>query len=126
MQPPIEEESAAKLRLIDGPAGEAAGRFGDVLLCVASIHAEGVQLQQFAAVVLVQSSARAIGGSACGHIVLTDRLPIVQVEKHRRTLSRRSQQIAELAQHVRPDRLTFVLGYQITVSTLVEIDIEMI
>src|SRR5208283_1181248 len=44
--------------LFDGPAGEAAGDFGDVLLGVAAIHAEGVKFHQFAAVIFVEATLR--------------------------------------------------------------------
>ena len=56
-----EEIRAALARLIDGPAGEAARHFGDVLLGVAAVHAERVQLHQLAGVVLVEA-ARPAGG----------------------------------------------------------------
>ena len=55
VQPRIEGEAAALARLVDRPAGEGARDFGDVLLRVAAVHAERVQLHQLAAVVLVQS-----------------------------------------------------------------------
>ncbi len=49
----VVEESAAAPRLQDGPAGEAARHFGDVLLRVAAVHAERVQLHQLAAIVFI-------------------------------------------------------------------------
>ena len=52
-------EAAALPRVVDRPAGERARHFGDVLLRVAAVDAERVQLHQLAAVVLVQpASAR--------------------------------------------------------------------
>src|SRR6516164_9420882 len=57
VQPRIENEFGVALRLVDGPAGEAARYFDDVLLRVAAVHAERVQLHQFTAVVFVQAAA---------------------------------------------------------------------
>ena len=37
-----ESEAASLLRLVDRPAGKAAGHLGDVLLGVAAVDAEGV------------------------------------------------------------------------------------
>ena len=54
-------EAAALSRLLERPAGKDAGDFGDVLLRVAAVHAEGVQLHQFAAIVFVESAALAFG-----------------------------------------------------------------
>ena len=43
-------------RLANGPAGEALGHFDHVLLRVAGVDADGVQLHHFAAVVFVQAA----------------------------------------------------------------------
>src|SRR5260370_10864306 len=43
-------------RFFDGPTGEHLGNLGDVALRVAAVHTEGVQFQQLATVVFVQSS----------------------------------------------------------------------
>src|SRR6266567_7311371 len=43
-------------RFFDGPTSKYLGNPGDVALRVAAVHAEGVQLQQLAAVVFVQSA----------------------------------------------------------------------
>ncbi len=53
-----EAEAAALARVRDRPAGERARDFGDVLLRVAAVDAERVQLEQLAPVVLVQSLRR--------------------------------------------------------------------
>src|SRR5688572_10431609 len=45
-------------RVLDRPARERARDFGHVLLRIAAVDAERVQLHQLAAVVLVESSAR--------------------------------------------------------------------
>ena len=131
----------------DRPAGERARDFLDVLLRVAAVDAERVQLHQLAGVVLVDAarprgSARpAARVAAAGRPASRSRrrrrtsgapasthgrpafcagavvgasgaaaLPVVEVEQHRRALRRRAEQIAELAEHVRPDRVALVLG----------------
>src|SRR5947207_12454347 len=55
MQLRHEAEIAAQTRRGDRPAGERASDLSDVLLGVAAVDAKRVQLQQFAAVVLVQT-----------------------------------------------------------------------
>ena len=50
----IELKLAAVVGLRDGPSGEDAREFGNVILRVAAIHSERVQLHQFAAVIFVQ------------------------------------------------------------------------
>ena len=122
-----ELELAAALRLVDGPAGEAARHLRDVFLGVAAVHPQGVQLQQLAAVILVQatalrarSAAESLRGSG------TDRLPVIQVEQHGRAFGGGFQQVAELAQHVRADGVALVFGGQVTVGSLVHEDVEMV
>src|SRR5271167_3115722 len=44
-------------RLVDGPTGEDARHLGHILLGVATVDAEGVQLHQLTSVVLVESAA---------------------------------------------------------------------
>src|SRR5262249_58012038 len=51
----IEREASALPRPIDRPAGERARHFRYVMLCVAAVDAERVQLHQFAPVVLVEA-----------------------------------------------------------------------
>src|SRR5262249_1997675 len=53
----IEPEAAAKPRVLDRPPREGARDLGHVLLRVAAVHAERVQLHQLAAVVLVETPA---------------------------------------------------------------------
>src|SRR3990167_9252794 len=50
------EEARAKLERQERPAGEAARDFDDVLLGVAAIDAQGVELEQLAGVVFVQAA----------------------------------------------------------------------
>ena len=53
-----EDEAAALLRPIDRPAREDARHLDDVLLRVAAVDAERVQLHQLARVVLVEAALR--------------------------------------------------------------------
>ena len=59
----VVNEFAATVRLSDGPPGETAGYFDDVLLRVSAIDAQSVQLHQLARVVFVQA-ARLLGLSS--------------------------------------------------------------
>src|SRR5438045_5903616 len=51
----IEEKSSAQFRLLNSPAGKYPCDFGDVVLCVAPINAEGMQFHQLTGVVFVES-----------------------------------------------------------------------
>ena len=55
----FEDVAAALTRIVNRPAGERTRHLGHVLLRVAAVHAERVQLHQLAAVVLVQSLSAA-------------------------------------------------------------------
>ena len=57
----VVKEIAALARLANGPAREAARHFRDVLLRVAAVDAERVQLHQLARVVFVQPAHRTFG-----------------------------------------------------------------
>src|SRR5947209_3570025 len=52
----VEEEFAAVTRIADGPASEATRDLDDVLLGVSAVNAEGVELEQLAGVVLVETA----------------------------------------------------------------------
>ena len=54
----IEIEATAPLRLANGPAGEAARHFGNILLRVAAIDAEGMQFHQLARVIFIETASR--------------------------------------------------------------------
>ena len=60
VQARVEREAAALPRAVDRPAGERARHLGDVLLRVAAVDAERVQLHQLAAVVLVEALGRVL------------------------------------------------------------------
>src|ERR1700727_1758793 len=51
----IELETAAVVRLIDRPSGKNLGGLGDIALRIAAVHAEGMEFEQLASVVLVES-----------------------------------------------------------------------
>ena len=136
----LELEAAALPRVRNRPTRERARHFLHVLLRVAAVDAKRVQFHQLARVVLVQSArpailaAREVGDVLTWHarsapasepaaarwpvpvVALGGRalgcgtLPVVEIEEHRWTLSRRAQQLAELAEDVRSDRVAFVLG----------------
>ena len=144
VNPRLEPEAASLARTDDGPAGEGAGDVDHVLLRVAAVHAERVQLHQLAAVVFVEAAllprrvrvlrrarrrrhrepradsrvaSRPAEEPGAGprlrpHLVGVGirALPVVEIEEHRGALGRRAEQIAELAEDVRPDRVALVLG----------------
>jgi len=128
--------------LIDRPPGERARHVDDVLLRVAAVNAEGVQLHQLAPVVLVEAAARTLlvlhphhhlspparGDAALGidAALRIDALPVVEIEQHRRALRRRAEQIAELSEHARTDRVPLVLGDVLLRRALVGEDVEVV
>jgi len=92
---------------LDGPAGEHPREFGDVGLAVAAVHAERVQLQYLPGEILVQAAPLAAesGGALADARIGADRLGLVEIEQHGRMPLDGDQHVAELAEHVRPDRL---------------------
>src|SRR5262249_14462247 len=58
----VEVEGSALLRLFDAPPGQDLRQLGDVLLGVAAIDAERMQLHDFARVVFVQSAGAVLFG----------------------------------------------------------------
>src|SRR3989454_6758833 len=106
MRPLVELEVAALPGPLDTPASEDARHVDHVLLRVAAVHAEGVQLEQLAGVVLVEPQR--------------DALPIIEIEQHRRALGRGDQEILEPAQRVRADHVLDVIGQQEPVGALAE------
>ena len=96
----------------DRPARECTRESGDVLLRVAAVHAERVQLENFARQVLVDAEL-AIAGRRASVATLrelrarADRSLVVQVQDHRGMRFDGGQQVGEPARDVRPDR--FVL-----------------
>ncbi|MNR42732.1 hypothetical protein D3C85_1612740 [compost metagenome] len=76
-------------------ARQNARQFLDIALRVAAVHAHGVQLHEFARVVLVEL-ARDIAG-------------VVQIDQHGRRPDRGPQHVAKIAQGMRADGAVFVL-----------------
>ena len=80
---------------------------------VAAVDAERVQLQDFARQILVEAApGLSLAGEAGGAAARlrefgADRLRLIEIEQHRRMLLDREQHVAELAQHMRPDRFEF-------------------
>src|SRR5207237_6820807 len=121
-----EPKSAPLPRALDRPAREGARDLGNVLLRVATVDAERVQLHQLAAVVLVEAlrrvlarrarlwEPREIRGTSKPPAELTARAarlhhvlmravrigahPVIQVEEHRGAFRVRFEQVAELAE----------------------------
>ena len=89
------------LRSRDRPAGQDARQRLDIVLRIAAIDTERVQLEDFASEILVEAAA----GALAGHRIGTDRLRVVEIEQHRRMALDRKQHVGEAAEHVRPDRL---------------------
>src|SRR6185437_13336372 len=68
----IENEAAAKLRALNGPAGEHLGGLNHVSLRVAAIYTHRVTFHQLAAILLVDSSSilsLAVGPAPGGHLI---------------------------------------------------------
>ena len=66
VNPRFEQEVAAYSRIADRPAGERPRHLGDVLLRVAAVDAERVQLHQLARVVFVEPAPHCVRGGAGG------------------------------------------------------------
>ena len=79
---------------VDAGAGEDARGIDHAFLAVRGVDADGVQLEQLAPLVLVG--------------VLRRRLAVVEIREHRRVLGDGEQQVAELAEGVRADRVGVV------------------
>ena len=88
--------SFGRIARVDAAAGEDERELLHVLLRVAGVDAEGVQLHELAGVVLIDVP----GGI----------LVVVQIGQHRRMLERREHQILELPERMRPDRPIGVVG----------------
>ncbi len=141
------------LRRLNRPAGERSRHLGHVLLRVAAIHPERMELHQLAPVVLVEALRRVLFlrgqlvhlGKAAAESLASETVrsrragacvgvrtvgvrahPVVEVEEHRRTLRGRAEQVAESSQHVRPDRLALVLGQQEPIGALARVDVEVV
>ena len=150
VRPIAEHESCAAFRRLDAPTRENPGDLDDVLLRVAAVDAEGVQLQQLARVILVDAG-RLASPPLLRHFVLPEPRPseeraepadgarrrrrrgtgrhtlrIVEIEQHRRTFGRRDQQVLKAAERTRPNGLLDIGRQQETICALADKDVEMI
>ena len=97
----------------DRPSRENLRELLHVLLRVAAVDAQRVQLEQLARVVFVQASSllTTLASSPAelrAARLRSDRLEVVEVDEHRRMLRRCEQHVFEAAEHVRPDRFALV------------------
>src|SRR5262245_11741298 len=129
----VETKASALLRLIDTPSRQYLCQFGDIFLGVTAVHAESVQLRDFAGVVFIESAGTVLvrlwprrhlvdhaEGSTAelppliaenGELRMrTHALPVVQIEEHGRALGSGDQKIFEFAENVRPDHIPLVRG----------------
>jgi hypothetical protein len=107
----VENKAGVALGRI-GPARQHASQLGHVLLGIAAVHAEGMQLHQLARIVFVQPAR------------LRD--PVIQIEQHGRMAGGGAQHLAEGAEYVRPDGIAFVAGHQGTVLALARKHVEVV
>ena len=146
MRPVAKDESRALLRPLDAPAREDSRDLDDVLLRVTAIDAEGVQLEQLARVILVDSR-RLPPAPLLRHLIPAeprsaewreelarlrrgrtgrDALRIVEIKEHRGAFSRRDEQIFEFAERPRPDGFFYIRRQQKPIGALAYKDVEMI
>jgi len=104
----VEEEGAAEVGFVDGPAGEDGGEGGDIRLGVAAVDADGVELHDLAAEVFVEALVAAfgfrVGGvDAVGEGVGADGEPVVEVDHHGGGGGSGEEEVAEVAEGVLAD-----------------------
>src|SRR5271170_1351269 len=137
----IELEATALGGLVDGPSGKNFGHLGDILLRVAAVDAQGMEFEQLASVIFVQTIA-ALGriwsrvGAPVGpgmgrnsqslRRVRPHAQPVVQVKQQCRALRRSHQQVFELAERVRANYIALVAREHQAVESLVQEYIEVI
>ncbi len=101
---------------MQAPAGQAAGRFEDIVLGVAAVDSQRVQFHQFAAVVFVGSLLR-VGAAV---------LVAVEINQHGWGGRRGADQIAEFAQRMFANDLAIVGRLEIDAIPFFDVDIQMI
>ena len=122
-----EHEATDPLGIFDGPAGERARHFDHVLLGVAAIHAQRMQLEQLAAEVLVDAAARAAAAlPQRGPLRLRRALPVVQVVQHGGTARHGDEQLVKTPQGVGTDHVAVEWQQQVTLRTLARIHREVV
>ena len=121
MQLGAEHEFAPELHC-DRPAGERAGDFLHVLLRVAAIDAERMQLHELARIVLIESLARPaylLRAAPARQSLVADieqgatravglAPPVVEIEQHCRTARDGTEEVAELAHRPGTDHVAIV------------------
>src|SRR4029077_16850796 len=98
----------APARASDRPAGDHLREAGDVELGIAATHSEGVQLEDLARKILVDTYLARHPAALCParkFRVRPHRLLVIQIQEHRRMGLDAKQQVVEVAEHVRADRL---------------------
>ena len=111
VSPVAEDKACTAFRRFDAPTGKDAGDFDDVLLGVAAVDAQRVELEELARIVLVDSRGQPT--PLLRHLVHAEPSPeestargrrcrtrchtlcIVEVEQHRGTFGSRDEQILE-------------------------------
>ena len=134
-----EHEFRLGSRQLDGPPGEAARHRDHILLRVAPVDAQRMQLHQLAAVILVETVRLALPRPSesdstrrlrreRSHLeeIGSHRLPVVQVVEHGRMPRRGQQQVLELTQHVGANGVALVTGQQRTILLLAFVHIEVV
>ena len=128
---------AAVAGIIHGPTGKDLRDLGNVVLGVAAVDAEGVELHQFARVVLIQSAAGCLGwtdaiplahGCALSSLrVWTDAGFVIEIVHHGGTGGYGAQQVFKLAERARTNHFAFI-GSDLPwrQAGLTDIDIEVI
>src|SRR5438045_897819 len=146
MRPVAKDESRALLRPLDAPAREDSRDLDDVLLRVTAIDAEGVQLEQLARVILVDSR-RLPPAPLLRHLIPAeprsaewreelarlrrgrtgrDALRIVEIKEHRGAFRGRDEQIVEFAERPRPNGFFYIGRQEEPIGALAHKDVEMI
>ena len=97
----MESAGVGILQPRDRPAGQDACQRLDIVLRVAAIDAERVQLHHLARQILVEADMTALPGLR----IRADREHLVEIEQHRRMPLGGEQHIDEAAGDMRPDRL---------------------
>ena len=116
-----------------GPTSQRSRDVHDVGLRIAAIHAQRMQLHQLSCVVLVDAARGARGcaaslGSArrASWGLLSDILPVIEVEEHGRALRGGFEHVAEVTEHIRPDGFAFVLAQVIARRALAGEHVEVV
>src|SRR5258706_529932 len=119
----VKLEARALLRLLQAPSGKDARHLAHILLGVAAIHAERMQLHQLSRVVFVESGdlrarirGRTLRRLLRGDGVRAGALPVVEVVEHRGMLGDGGEQVFKFAEGVAAQDVTLVGGDEKTVG----------